>query len=92
MFLKISQYPKENTCVGVSFQEKPVDLQLYEKETTTQVFFCEYWEIFKNINKKFSGSSVPGQILIKFQLQKKLVIIKNANCWNMVDGITGYVL
>ena len=33
---------QEKTCLEVSF------LQLYQKETPTQVFSCEYWEIFKN--------------------------------------------
>ena len=32
----------ENTCVGA------FSLQLYEKETPTQVFSCEICEIFKN--------------------------------------------
>ena len=41
-FFKISQYWLENTCVGVS------DLQLFWKETPTQLFSCEYCEIFKN--------------------------------------------
>ena len=31
-----------------SLFDKVVGLQLYEKETPTQVFFCEYYEIFKN--------------------------------------------
>ena len=35
MFLKISQYSQEKTCVG-------------GPQTATQVFFCEYCEIFKN--------------------------------------------
>ena len=40
LFLQISQYPQKNTCVGV--------LKLYYKEGPTQVFSCEYCEIFKN--------------------------------------------
>ena len=42
LFLNILQYSQEKTCLEVSF------LQLYQKETPTQVFSCEYWEIFKN--------------------------------------------
>ena len=38
LFLKVSQYLQKNTCVGVSV----------EKETPTQVFSYEYYEIFKN--------------------------------------------
>ena len=43
VFLKILQISQENTCVGVFF-----GLQLYQKETTTQVFFCEICEIFRS--------------------------------------------
>ena len=45
------QYLQENTCVRVSFwwSCSPSGLQLYYKETPTQVFFSEYCEIFKNI-------------------------------------------
>ena len=38
MFLKISQYSQENTCVWVAF----------EKWVPTHVFSCEYCRIFKN--------------------------------------------
>ena len=38
VFLKISQYPLESTCAGISFY----------KETPIQVFSCEYCETFKN--------------------------------------------
>ena len=39
VFLKISQYSQENTCVGVSFEYncRPPALQLYEKVTLAQV-------------------------------------------------------
>ena len=42
MFKKILQNSRENTFVRVSC------LQLYLKETPTQVFSCEFWEIFTN--------------------------------------------
>ena len=50
LFLNILQYSQESTVVGVSFSEscRPEALQLYQKETPTQVFFCEYCRIFKN--------------------------------------------
>ena len=44
VFLKISQ---KNTFVGVSFLIK-LQLQLYQKETPTQVFSCEICDIFKS--------------------------------------------
>ena len=51
MFLKISQNSQENTCVGVpSLIELQIQgLHFINKETSTQVFSCEFWEIFKNI-------------------------------------------
>ena len=53
VFLKISQISLENTCVRVSFLIKlkawrPECLQLYQKETPTQLFSCKICEIFKN--------------------------------------------
>ena len=39
--LKIWQYSQENTCLRVS-NTKEI------KDTLTQVFSCEYYEIFKN--------------------------------------------
>ena len=50
LLLRISQYSQENTCVGVSFSQscRPRGLQLYEKETPTQVLSCECSEILKN--------------------------------------------
>ena len=45
LFLKMSQYSQQNTCVGISFliklQANPC-LQLYLKKTPTQEFSCEY--------------------------------------------------
>ena len=50
MFLKILQNLQENTCARVSFLIKlqASDLQLYY-EAPTQVFSCEFGDIFKNI-------------------------------------------
>ena len=50
MFLKISQNSEENTCARVSFLIKLQTLayNFIEKETLTQVFSCEFCEIFKN--------------------------------------------
>ena len=45
LFLKILQYSQETSCVGVN---KDACLQLYQKETPTQAFICEFREIFKN--------------------------------------------
>ena len=41
VFLKISQYSQENTSWSLF-------LQLYSKDTPTQVLFCEYCKILKN--------------------------------------------
>ena len=52
VFLKISQYSQENTCIGVSFVLGSLYWSLkacnFIKETPTQVFSCKYREIFKN--------------------------------------------
>ena len=47
--LKNSQYSQENICGGVSFLIKlqALGLQLYWKETSTEMFSCEYCEISK---------------------------------------------
>ena len=50
-FLKISQNLEENTCAGVSFYNRVEDLgpaSIFEKETPTLVFFCEFCKIYKN--------------------------------------------
>ena len=43
VFLKISQISQENTYIEI-----PKGLQLYLKETPTQLFSCEHYEIFKS--------------------------------------------
>ena len=45
LFLKISQYLQESTCVD---RKVPVLEILFNKETPTRVFSCGYCEIFKN--------------------------------------------
>ena len=50
MFLKISQISQENTLLESVFN-KVTDLkglQRYQKETATQMFSCEIYEIFKD--------------------------------------------
>ena len=63
MFLNISQYSQENTCVEVAFCQScsHSGLQLYKKETPTQVFFCEYCENFKSTYLK----NTYEQLLLK---------------------------
>ena len=48
MFLKISQYSKENTCATVSFLIKRQSCNFIKKETLAQLFSCEFCEVFKN--------------------------------------------
>ena len=45
VFLKFSQIPKENTCVGDTFL-KSCNPEGCSKETSTQVFYCEICKIF----------------------------------------------
>ena len=48
LLLKILEYSQENTCVRVSFWQSYKACNFYKQETPTQVFSCEYCEIFKN--------------------------------------------
>ena len=49
VFLEISRNLQENTCARVSFLIKLQASCIYiEKETLTQMFSCEFWEISKN--------------------------------------------
>ena len=52
VFLKITLYSLENTCVGVAFLKRfffgVTFLKFYQKKTPAQVFSCEYYEIFKS--------------------------------------------
>ena len=47
MFLKISQNSQENTCARLSFLIK-LQASFMRKDTLTQVFYCDFWEVFKN--------------------------------------------
>ena len=50
VLLKISQISQGSTCAGISFLIKMQGsgLHFYLKETPTQVFSCEFCEIFKS--------------------------------------------
>ena len=48
VFLAISQHSQENICARVSFLIKLEAWDLKKKETLTQVFSCEFYEISKN--------------------------------------------
>ena len=45
---KISQNSQDNTCARVSILIKSLFYNFIKKETPTQVFSCEFCEIFKN--------------------------------------------
>ena len=47
VFLEILQDTQESTCVWVSFLS-PEAYNFIKKKTPTQVYFCQYYEIFKN--------------------------------------------
>ena len=55
VFLKVLQFLQESTCVGVSFclfsmLEFLKACNFIKKRLLTQMFFCEYCEIFQNRN------------------------------------------
>ena len=56
VFLEISQYSQENTCVRVSFLIKLQACNFNKKETLAQVFSCKFWEISKST---FSNRTPP---------------------------------
>ena len=77
VFLKISQYSQENTCVWVSFLIKLQDSasNFIKKVTLTHEYSCEFCEIFKNIcfevasDDYFSSAFLPpikSHFLLRF--------------------------
>ena len=48
VFQEISQNSQENTCVRVFFNKVAGTCNFIKKETLTQVFSCEFCEIYKN--------------------------------------------
>ena len=46
MFLETSQISQENTCARDSFLVKYL-INFIKKESLTQVFSCEFWELSK---------------------------------------------
>ena len=48
MFLETSQISQENTCARDSFLIKFLIIFI-KKESLTQVFSCEFWEVSKKI-------------------------------------------
>ena len=65
LLIKILQYSQENSCVGLdslcwsTCVTDPKGLQLYKKETPTQLFPCKYCKIFK-ISFFFKERLVPA--------------------------------
>ena len=64
-FLKISQTSQENTCVGVFFMKlQAFSLQVFQKETPTQVLSCEVCETFKNTYfEEYLQTTASGGVL-----------------------------
>ena len=48
VFLEISQNLQDNTCVRKSFSAFPKACNFIKKDSLTQVFSCEFWEISEN--------------------------------------------
>ena len=79
--LKIWQYSQENNSVGVSFKSscRITDVHFFQKDTSTQVFSCEYCEISKNtyfekhiltaasVDCKHFYRATEGQIEMKYK-------------------------
>ena len=90
MFLKIGVLKKfaiftgKHMCVGVFFNDVE-GLQLYWKETPTQVFSCKCWEMFENRRvtapiKTLSKAMSPKPYLVicpLWRLHKQLLFFQN---------------
>ena len=48
LFLKISRYSQDDTCVGISFLIKSHACNFIKKGSQHRYIFCEYREIYKN--------------------------------------------
>ena len=61
------QISQEISCVGVFFNIVPGSRKLYWKDTPTQVFSCEFWELSKNNyfveDLWTAGSETPARLL-----------------------------
>ena len=74
LFLKISHYSNKNTCIGVLFNTV-WDLQtckFIKKRFQTQVFCCEYCEIFKIYFEEHLRMAVSGVIIRNFETFQKI--------------------
>ena len=72
----------ENTCVGVSFKEpcRSSVLQLYYKETPTQMVFCKIWENFRSI------SFTDHLQLLLFKIKSSSNLFKNFSAISLTCG------
>ena len=71
MFLKISQYSEENTCVGSLFNKDPgLGLQLYQKE-------IQHWCLPVNIAKLLTAAFLYKISLLAASEYKKLINVTN---------------
>ena len=75
LFLKISQYSQENTCVEISFLIKMQAFRasaLLKRDSKADVF-CEHWEIFKNTYFE----EHCARLLLKFSLELFPIWVNN---------------
>ena len=77
-----------NTPVSESLINKVVGLHFIKKETPTQVFFCEYCEIFKNtyFEKHLRTTASVNSRAAVFQESLALCPAKCPNFWNFQLG------
>ena len=65
------QYSQKSFCAGVSFGISPLILQLHQKENPTQVFSCEYSEIFKNTSFEKHLPTAASNDQVRINVEKK---------------------
>ena len=98
VFLEILQNSQETTCARVSFLTSL-------KKTLTQVFFCDFWEIFKNTFltehlrptatyffklQANLGDTCRRKVKLAFPRYCKQTNLKDVYSWEKMRSLKGY--
>ena len=76
LFLVMLQNSQESTCARVSFLIKLHEYNFIKKETLSQVFSCEFYEISKNTLNTFSHRTSPVPVSVNCKLNGNFIFIK----------------
>ena len=89
VFLKISQISQEKACVVESLFNKSEGLQLYLKETPTQVFSCKICDIFKNayFEEHLQTASFKLNLIFKTSTAYSVYCLLDGHCSSLCSLI-----